>query len=218
MVITMRKNNIAWLLAALLCLMALAPAALAAETGSIKVIVEDSPDLEIVLHPVADLSGTLTEAFSGADIAPETMLDTREAEVNAAALYRYALAHQLEGEVKTTDASGVAHYTGLAEGCYLIYCTKEGEFDPFLVFVPTEINEEKVYDVEAEPKSEEEEETEPTTVPTEPSESTQPTQPEPEIPQTGTSVVPKYVLLSLGVLAALVGMAELIRGRKEKHE
>ena len=208
----MKKRNFAWLLAALLCLTVLAPAAFAAEVGSLKITVEDSPGLSIVVHSVADLSGTLTEEFSGAAIAPETLLDSKEGAVNAAALYAYAVENNIPGTQQTTDADGVVYYEGLAEGCYLVYCTKEGEFDPFLAFIPTEINGERVYAVEAEPKSEE---TEPTT---EPPATTQPTQPEPEIPQTGVSVIPKYTLLILGSLVVILGMVELLRGRKEKHE
>ena len=53
--------------------------------------------------------------------------------------------------------------------------------------------------------------TEPT-IPTEPSEP----EPEPEIPQTGSSVWPKYSALAAGILLVLAGFADLIRGREQE--
>ena len=211
-----RKNGVILLLAAALCLMLALPAG-ATETGSITVCVEEL-GLDVVMHKVAGIDGVLNDSFSGAAISPETMLDSRESEVNAAALYKYALEQKIPGEEKTSDAQGKVYYSGLQEGCYLVYCLQADEFDPFLVFMPTVINGEAIYDVISEPKSSEEDETEPTTVPTEPDESTEPTKPEPEIPQTGFNMIPKYILLALGAVVTVAGVVELIRGRKGKHE
>ena len=52
-------------------------------------------------------------------------------------------------------------------------------------------------------------------VPTEPTPPTEP-EPEPEIPQTGSSLWPKYGALAAGILLVLAGFADLIRGREQE--
>lgn len=209
----MRKNKLAVLLAALMCLILCAFPAPAAQSGSLRVTVADEPGLEVLLYRVADENGILTEAFSGAEMAPETLLDTLEAKKNAQTLYSFARDKEISAETAVIGENGAAVFAGLELGCYLVACAGETpSFDPFLAFIPTVINGETVYDVEAEPKAEEPDPT------TEPPETQEPTEPAPSIPQTGNSVIPEYVLLGLGCLLALIGMAELLRGRKEAHE
>ena len=203
----MKKFKFAWVLPVLLCLLSAHPAA-AAQTGSLRLTVEGAPGLEICLHYVADDNGTLTAEFSNAGITPGKMSDETELATNASQLRDYAVEHSAAGMKKAVDAAGNADYTGLAEGCYLVYCVGNTKFEPFLLLVPTTINGEAVYDIQAEPKSCEGGLD--TVTPTPPS--------EPNIPQTGSSVLPQYLLLALGIVTAGAGVAELAHGRRETCE
>lgn len=204
----MMKRKILRLAAMLLCLLALAPAASAAETGSLKIVGIESP---VCLYHVAAPDGALTEAFASAPV--KDFSKDSEAVSNARILGEYAAEKNIPGQTMTPDAKGEVLYTPLDEGLYLI-CSlaAEPEFQPFLVKIPTIINGENIYHVQAEPKSEGPEPTEPPTVPT------TPTEPEPEIPQTGTSVWPKYLLLAFGSVITVAGLYDLIRGKEERYE
>lgn len=208
----MAKRNLSRILVGLLCLLLLPTAAAAAETGSIRVVDIDEP---VSLQFVATPDAALTEAFAGAPI--EDLTDGTAAVRNARLLQEYAAENRIPGREAAPDESAAVFYDGLEEGLYLIYSlAEEAEFNPFLVKIPTVINDEIIYDVEAAPKEDEPEET---TEPSEPPESTEPTgptEPEPDIPQTGTSVWPRYILLALGTVAVLWGLSDLVLGREKQ--
>lgn len=209
------------LLLAMICLLTLAPEASAAERGSIKVIEMENA---VGLYPVARADGSLTDAFIQAPI--DDISDSLQAVENARKLWSYAREQRIPAQEKQPDGLGNVQFKDLEEGLYLIgSLAEEAEFDPFLVRMPTVINGEKIYHVTADPKQEEPTEPQVTTEPTEPTESTEPseptqptkpTEPGPGIPQTGDSVIPKYLLLAIGTLAIAAGLLELIRGRKEE--
>ena len=208
----MRKHKFLWLLAVMLCLLLpLKTMATEPVRGSLTVV-----DLEhsICLHHVATLDAELTAPFANAPVKDLTAQTT--AVTNARILRDYAMESAISGRTQTPDTDGTVFYGDLEMGLYLVYSlAEEAEFQPFLVKIPTEVAGKIIYDVEADPKEDEEEPTEPDTTPTEPD--TTPTEPPtPNIPQTGTSVWPKYILLALGMLAAIAGFTDLILGREKK--
>lgn len=207
----MTKRNILRVLAGLLFLLLLPMAASAAETGSICVVDIEEP---ICLQFVATPAAVLTEAFADAPV--ESLSESTAAVRNARILFEYAVENQIPGQEAAPDESGVVRFETLEEGLYLIYSlSEEAEFNPFLVKIPTVINDEIIYDVEAAPK--EDEPPGETTEPPEPTGPTDPTEPQaPDIPQTGTSVYPKYILLVLGCCAVALGVVDLIRGREKQ--
>lgn len=206
----MHKKRGIRLLAALLCIMALSVSVLAAQSGSLLI---GGIEETVCLFQVADASGTLLPDFAAAPV--ENLQEENNMVKNAKVLVEYAKQESLAGDKRTPDSAGNVSYTPLEEGVYLICSVaSDAEFNPFLVFIPTQINGEAVYDIKAKPKPKEEslpEATDPT-VPTEPSE------PPSDIPQTGNSVWPQYLLLILGTVSVLLGVADLLRGREKQYE
>lgn len=203
----MAKNK--WLiLLAVLLLLAAAPTAWAAEFGSLRMRgIEGS----VVLYPVASADGTLEDDF--ADV-PSKIINKTNVASKAKALWKYAKDEELTGQTRQADEEGSALYSPLEQGLYLVGSTaRVPKFDPFLVEIPTEINGRQVFHIEAEPKQEDPDSTTPTK-PTEP----KPSKPSQNIPQTGTSVIPKYLLMGFGVLITLVGLYQMIRGKEESYE
>lgn len=200
----MAKNKWMILLAVLLLLTAV-PTARAAESGSIQVCGIEGA---VVLYPVATPDGTLKENFED---AASNIPDETNAVTAAKALWAYALAEKIPGQSCQADAEGNALFSPLEQGVYLIGSAADvPEFAPFLVRVPTVINGKQVYHIEAAPKQEEPE----PTAPTDPA----PTPPSPNIPQTGNSVIPKYMLMTTGILVTLTGLYQMIRGKEESYE
>jgi len=223
----MKKASISIFLAALVCLALCIPAA-ASQTGSLKILLDGESYSLITLHRVADLNGKLTDSFAGAELPPEKLLDPREIPDNAAALKKYALANGISGTQQIAGDAGFVLFPDLSLGIYLVYCAEGDAFDPFLVFIPSTINDETVYDVEAQPKMEDPtdpswpDQTSPTdpsdpSDPTDPSDPSDPTDPS-DIPQTGNNVVPMYLLLAVGSVFVVVGLLMILRGRKESYE
>ena len=222
----MRNNWAIRLFAAALCLL-LPVTALAAEvTGSLQLVDIDNT---VTLYRVADYQGNLTEAFQGAEV--KDLTDSLNAVENAKILSAYAAEHAVPGTDELPDENHVVSFPGLELGLYLVRsAAEEAEFDSFLVAIPTMINGEAIYHIEAAPKEEPEEPTDPSeptgpsepsepsepTGPSEPTEPSKPTDPGPNIPQTGYSVWPKYLLMGFGALAVLLGLVDLIRGREKQ--
>ena len=200
----MAKNK--WLiLLAVVLFMAAVPAARAAETGSIQVQGIEGP---IALYGVASPEGTVhadfAEVYAGVP-------DDEPAASLAKILWAYAQAEKLPDQACQVDAEGNALFSPLEQGLYLIgSIAAVPEFDPFLVQVPTVINGKQVFHIVAEPKQED---PKPTT-PTAPA----PPPPSQNIPQTGTSVIPKYLLMCSGILVTLIGLHQMIRGKEESYE
>lgn len=188
-----------------LLLLLTTPKAQAAELGSIQVCgVEQS----VCMYAVAGADGTLIAGFQEitVDITDET-----QAAANAKALWKLARENNLEGQILQADAEGNVLFDAVEDGLYLLSSTAENpEFDPFLVKIPTLINGKQVYHIEAQPKQAETPPTEPTTPPTEP--------PKPNIPQTGNSFTPIYLLMGGGVVLTIAGLYQMLRGKEKTYE
>lgn len=194
------KMVCAW---AALCFL-LAGTVSAKHTGSLKL---KNVTAGVCLYQVADENGTLTEDFaqSGVKVA-ENMTKNKEA---ANTLQEFAEKESVSGEEKT-PADGVVSFGDLEEGCYLV-CSiaSKREFVSFLVWIPTSLDGEKIYDVQATPKTED---------PTDPTIPTDSAPLKPNIPQTGNLMWPQYVLFGLGVALMIFGVVEVIRGRRKTDE
>lgn len=198
----MLKNRIAALLSVILCLYLCIGTASAAETGSICV---KGIRGTVSLHHVADADFRLTEDFQGAAVV--TLEDYSVAAENARILSDFVAENELAGWELSAEATGEVLFEPLEEGMYLVCSlSPQMEFMPFLVRIPMKIYGNTVYHVLAEPKKDPTPDT-----PTPPS---PPVEPEPEIPQTGTSVLPKYLLLALGSCFIVFGVSDLFRGRR----
>lgn len=106
---------------------------------------------EIVLVKVADCAYTdsgyefnLTDEFS------KTGVDINDTDA-AQELYNQLKSVSATGYIAVSDNDGKAVYTDCVIGAYLIYSQNE-LFNPFLVFVPLETDEEYIFTVTAEPK------------------------------------------------------------------
>lgn len=202
----MRKLPVRCFLPILLCLLLGCMTVFAAESGSLRIV-----DVEnvVALYPVAGYDGSLTETFRNASVTD--ILEESKSVENAAILDLFANDNQISGQEQAPAESKEVYYSSLETGVYLVRSMhSEPEFAPFLVGIPMQINGQVLYHVTAEPKAQE------PTAPTEPTVPTEPVEPEPEIPQTGNSVWPQYVLLVLGVLTITVGFVEMIRGREKQ--
>lgn len=198
------KNRKWIVLFLLLLILTAAPAARAAGQGSLQIIDIQQP---VSLHYVAGADAVLADPFTGASGVDLTKPES--AVKDAKTLFDYAKANNIPGWELTPQEEEVT-FAPLEEGYYLVYSlAQEGEFTPFLVSVPTVINGGDVFHIQAKPKDE------PAPEPTVPEGTTPPQKPEPEIPQTGISVIPKYVLLVLGTAVTLAGIVDLIRGREQ---
>ena len=148
------------LLAGIMVLAAAFPA-LGAETGSLSVTVSDTKDrpisgFTVMLCRVAEEDGVLLGDFAAAGIRPEMLMNVSNNAGNAKKLLRYT--ENVVPETCVTDDSGNAKFENLSSGVYLVY-DPGGQgyiFDPFLLFIPTEVDGKTYYDVESKPKVEEE--------------------------------------------------------------
>ena len=229
------------LLAAALCLALTGVWAAAGTLGSLRLTLTDEDDLPVegvtaVLYRVGEPDGTLTGDFSGAGIAPASLLSEHDSAANANTLAAWAAAHGLTGTEKATDASGRAQFVGLSKGVYLVLCKpgQELTFPPFLVYIPMVIGGTTRYSIEAWPKAEKPEDPKPSPSPEpSPSQSPEPSQSpdpsvspdpspspstDPDLPQTGVNRTPMYFLLALGAVLVILGLAELWRDRRKRHE
>ena len=150
----MRKSRMLRWMAVWLCVLCCWPVQAAEKTGSLKILVDEETEVTFVILYVADVNGNLAADFAGI-AEPEQLRDERAAAKLAKQLYAYAKDQTLQGEEKSTGSKGFVKYNNLPQGCYLVYCLQEEELDPFLVWIPTQINGEWIYDVEAEPKADE---------------------------------------------------------------
>lgn len=206
-------------------LLLLSVTALAAGTGSLTVVEVYE---EVALYAVAGPDGTLTEQFADAPVTDLT--DSKTAARNARILEQYIRENHLPGQLRTPDENGTVRYDDLPLGLYLVVSNVDPvEFNAFLAPIPTVINGEEIYDVEAAPKVEDEptEPTEPSipseptapsdpTEPTVPSVPTDPTEPpeDPDIPETGVVQWPKYLMLAVGLVMILLGALDIRKGRE----
>jgi hypothetical protein len=115
----------------------------------------------LTIYKVATLqesSGTykyvLTDAFAGSGISTEKL----ESADSAKTLSTYATKHSITGTTQVIGSSGSLSYTDLELGVYLFVqgysATGYMSISPFLVSVPTSINGNYTYNVNADPKLE----------------------------------------------------------------
>ena len=178
----------------------------AAGVGSLTVVDVESP---VRLYQVATIDGRLTGAFQDAPVKRLTAASLGAK--NAKILAQFAKDHDLSGWDLTPNQYNEVSYTSLDENIYLV-CSHapEPEFAPFLVAIPTRVDDQIIYHIQAEPKSEE------PTEPTRPPQPTEPVEPDPEIPQTGNSVLPQYLLFAVGTVILVLGFVEIIRGKEKQ--
>lgn len=198
----MHKKKIIFCLSALLCALLCVTSASAAGIGSVRL---ENIGQSVQLYHVAMEDLQLMEPFRGA-----ITFDAEKSPVsweNARILAEFAKDNHVSGWEKTAGASGEVFFTPLEDGMYLI-CSmaEEMEFTPFLVTIPMQINGQTVYHIAAAPKIEE---------PSQPTPPEPPVEPEPEIPQTGNSVWPRYILLAVGLVLCAAGVAELLLERRQ---
>ena len=190
----MKKNRAFFMaLVLILCLWG-KTVAFAAQTGSLKIV---NISHDVMVYHVADSNGTLTGDFQGCGV------DALEGAEHAKSLAQYVHERDLTGQYLQPQ-EGSVFIPSLNEGFYLV-CSVENEIAPFLLQIPTQIGDTQVYDVLADPKNEE---------PEQPPAPTTPVDPEPQIPQTGRSVLPKLVLLAAGLIMIAAGIAVYLRGKK----
>ena len=191
------------IIAVIVCLMPFCMRAGAASpSGEITVIMINKADKsplknnKISIARVADcdyspsrISFALNDDFSD---SRADLTDTSAARI----LYATAQSKGIKGASVTSDAEGKAVYP-CPLGAYLVW-SPESIFNPFVVFVPYETDDEIIFNVTAEPKidipvTEPDKPTEPTK-PTEPDKPTEPTKPDEPTAPTSPTVPPVTVI------------------------
>lgn len=148
--------------------------------------------------PTADFAG-VTECLTAEDMKPAV----------AKKFYQRAIDKELAGQTDLPNEKKEIFFEGLEKGWYLVCSVGDkAEFAPFLIRIPMNIGDKTIYDIQAEPKVDNPPESTPS----------QPVNPDPEIPQTGAILWPKYLLLGLGAVLILAGIVEALRGREKEHE
>ena len=212
-----KKRLFSRLLGALLCAVLLTAAA-AAQPGSLQVTVEGAAGgMTVTLYSVSDPQGVLTAPFAGAALTAEQLLDQKQNPENAALLASYAAEHALAGSTLDTDESGTVRFSDLTDGIYLVVGSSSDGlvFDPFLVYLPTVINGEALYDITATPKAEQPEDPENPDEPENPDDPKPSDPPGPNLPQTGVQTWLVYILVGAGALLVVCGIFLLIKGKKK---
>ena len=144
---------------------------LAAETGSIQISYHSRTDegtvilsgASFVLYRAGFWNGwewELSEEFHGSGVSMKNS-DASERKKQAELLYAYAAAEQMQGVEQKTDESGNTKFEHLEGGLYLIAQTQDlrkGNWtfrsSPFLVSLPGKESGTDIWDITAEPKSE----------------------------------------------------------------
>ena len=233
-----KKLNRILIAAILLCVIISLPCfpAHAAENGSITVLLQsenntaaEGENVKLSLVAVNNDAGmpVFEENFKNIQFpAKELLLGDRV--LCASWLCEYALQYDVASADMATDKNGTAAFTGLEKGIYLVYtdvdACKDVCFEPFLVFMPSEIDHEFVYDITAQPKTTdipklpENEKPKPPAPDDEESEPSVPGGSEkpadPSIPQTGKDMLPVYIIVIAGEFLLIFGIIDMLRGKK----
>lgn len=132
--------------------------------GSVSVTLTDGDTaisgIEITLYKVADAvdrDGSLhfefTDAFASFKGAPEALWD----DVTVGRLADYAVGNNIAGKTLLTDETGSVYYENLSLGLYLVVQSGKApgysDCSPFLVSIPSEGENELIYDIDATPKT-----------------------------------------------------------------
>lgn len=193
------NKRIRWLI--LLVLLLIPFSASAASAGSLLIQEIEEP---VCLYQVSDASGSFAGEFKNCSLSPVF----NDWDKDARKLQTYAQQNQISGRALTPQ-QGEAFYDSLEEGLYLVCSLAQpGEFSPFLMAIPMELDGKPIYHVKAKPKLDD---APPETEGTYPSEKPSDTR----IPQTGTSVIPQYALLVLGTLTTLAGLYQVVSEKEE---
>ena len=201
----MKRNKLLLFLVCLFSVFGFAVSVCAQGQGSIHLIGIEQP---AQIYLVANRDGILLPPYDTTSV--EDILSEKGAADKANALWACAVE---KGTPLTEQIPGDEHtvmFENLDEGVYLIG-SPSGKFVPFVVPVPMKLDEEILWDIQATPKPGDDPKPEDPTEPSNPA-------PGPNIPQTGTSVIPMYLLMIVGTALTVVGLFELLRGRKESHE
>jgi len=219
----MKKRINCILTAVLLCFAFVCSVAYAAAMGSLNIRVEDKEDKPVdgfVLHiaTVMDTEGTVTDIFAGAGLSVEELMNTGENAANARTLCDYADKMGIDGIEKMTDETGVVLCQDLTEGVYLVWADEDNKltFEPFLVYIPTEINGQELWELISVPKAGEKPQPIPTPPPT-PVPTPTPT-PDQQLPQTGFNMLPVHLLIALGIVFTVIGVVLIIRGKSREED
>ena len=199
----LRKACRIW--AAAVLLMLLTVPVFAQTQGSLKL---QQIEKSAVLYHVADREGVSTEAFSSivkSKLTPENLSGEL-----AKSLELFAQQKAIAGQVASANADKEIDFSSLDLGYYLVCSTaEEKEFASFVVSVPMTIGGKTIYHIKAQPK---------TDTPGEPGYSGEPGTTQPNIPQTGNILWPKYLLLILGGLFIIAGLVEILRPGRKGYE
>ncbi len=143
---------------ACLCMMLTIPVMADTTKGKLTLTVTDEDDkpvkgLSIYLYKVADETKVMDE-FKGAGLSFAQIMTETDNAKNSLKLYDYMVDKDIYGVERVTDKNGVAVYTELEKGVYLITCGlgQKSTFDPFLCYVPTRIGNDYIYDIKSFPK------------------------------------------------------------------
>ena len=200
----MKLRRILRLVALAAVLMLLRLPVCAANVGSLQITKAKEP---VLVYAVADATGVATTEF--APKLTQTLSQEQLTPALARELFDYAKENQLQAKQLQPENS-VTTCENLELGYYLVCSTvTPGEFAPFLIGIPMTIGDKAVYDIHAEPK---------VGTGDRPSQPAEPIQPQPNIPQTGNILWPKYLLLTLGAVAILAGFVQVLRGREDAYE
>lgn len=96
---------------------------------------------------------------SGVDLKGES---SSERNIQACQLYEYAVKNNIDHTIQTTNEGGIAQFSNLKQGIYLLSQTHDWEkngtdvfkSDPFLISIPEQINDTLIWNITSHPKSE----------------------------------------------------------------
>lgn len=178
---------------------------------------EAVPGGRLTLYRVADVDTngadfyfTYTADFADCPVPVELI---HSSEIGAA-LAKIARDKQLAGVTQTIDKNGRTTFSNLELGLYLLvqYTPASGYnvVSPFLVSVPSMVNDRYIYSVDASPKVELE--PAPTTVPTET------TLPGGKLPQTGQNNWPVPAMAAIGMFLIGIGISLKASAKRKVYE
>lgn len=202
----MRRNKIVLLLVCLLSVFGLALGVCAQGQGSIHLVDVQKP---VQIYLVANRDGKLLPPYDTTSV--KDVLAEKGAADKANKLWICAKGKATPLTEQIPGSEHTASFDALDEGVYLIG-SPSGEFVPFVVPIPMELDGEVLWNIQSTPKPDDEPD------PSEPTDPSDDPPSDPNIPQTGTSVIPMYLLMIVGTALTVAGLFELLRGRKESHE
>lgn len=226
----------------ILFLLTVNPLTVHAESGSIQVILKNETGTQptdhvgVMLFQIAteneEFDLIYTQAFKNTPFTEHELFHEDPVQ-NALTLQQYIEENGINGLLQTSDADGSTLFANLVNGAYLVTCKQNQpvSFQPFLVFIPTEIDTIEHFAIQSKPKTVDNPDYVPEAPPSggDPSDDNDPSggntppgenDPGQEqtpgtdtgttmIPQTGDNMVMVYALLVAGVLMVLIGITDL---------